>query len=481
MFRFSPQDQDILNPIYNFAKIRKVKLYLVGGALRDLYLRRKKENPDFDFCLKSGALKFGRKLAKQLKCAFVLLDEEHAACRLVKKINHQTCTFDFSDFRAATLEKDLLHRDFTINSMALPLEEVFGEGDLSELIIDPYAAKEDLKGKLIKMTGPGSFGEDPLRILRAFSFSCMLGFSLDRKTLKSAKQEKNKISSVSSERIREELFKILDTPRAYESLVILDKIKVLEIIFPEIKPMRGIGQGPYHHLDVWQHTLETLKQFELILAKVKREPQIQAYLQQELAASRKKESLLKLACILHDVGKPASLRREKKKIIFHGHERVGLGITRQIWRRLKLSNDEGHRLERIVLWHLRPGYLADNPHPSARAIFRYFRDTGSDALGVLLLSLADQRATKGPLTTANSRVRHERTVQSLIRKLLKQKDEKKLVRFLNGFDLMKKFKLPASPLIGDLLTELEEAQAIGKIKNKLAAWQLAAKLVKSRR
>lgn len=478
MRKFSLKDKNILNPIYNFAKSKKVKLYLVGGTLRDLFLERSKENPDFDFCLKSGALKFAAKLARELRCAFVILDQEHAACRLVKKINQKIYTFDFSDFRAATLEKDLLHRDFTINSMALGLEDVFGDQDLDRLIIDPYSGRADLKAKIIKITGLGSFKEDPLRILRAFSFSCTLGFSLDQETLRLAKKEKNRISAVSGERIREELFKILDTPMAYTSLVSLDKLRILEIIFPEIKPMRGIGQGPYHHLDVWQHTLETLSQFELIIKGTKKTPQIDEYLQEEVAGLRKRFSLLKLACILHDIGKPKALRREKKKIIFHGHERIGLGLTRIISRRLKLSNDEGRVLERIVLWHLRPGYLADNPHPTARAIFRYFRDTGNDALAVLLLSLADQRATKGPLTTALSRRRHEKTVKSLVRRLFKQKDEKKLVRFLNGNNLMRRFKLPASPLIGKLLAELEEAQAIGKIRNKKEAWQLAAKLIK---
>ena len=213
MLKFSLKDENILNPIYNFAKTKKVKLYLVGGALRDLILNKTKENPDFDFCLKSGALKFGAKLARELRCAFVVLDVEHAACRLVKKINQKIHTFDFSDFRAATLEKDLLHRDFTINSMALGLGDVFGEQDLDTLIIDPYSGRADLKAKIIKVTGRGSFKEDPLRILRAFSFSCMLGFSLDKETLRLAKKEKNKINDVSSERIREELFKILDRIR----------------------------------------------------------------------------------------------------------------------------------------------------------------------------------------------------------------------------------------------------------------------------
>ena len=481
MLKFSLKDKNILSPIYNFAKARKVKLYLVGGALRDLILARTKENPDLDFCLKSGALKFASLLAKELRCAFVVLDQEHAACRLVKKINQKIHTFDFSDFRAATLEKDLLHRDFTINSLALDLKEAFSNQDLDTLIIDPYSGRADLKAKIIRVTGGGSFKEDPLRILRAFSFSCTLDFSLDPETLRLAKKEKNKISTVSSERIREELFKILDTPLAYTCLVSLDKLRILEIIFPEIKPMRGIGQGPYHHLDVWQHTLETLSQFELIIKGAKQTPQVYNYLQEEVAGLHRRFSLLKLACILHDIGKPKALRREKKKIIFHGHERIGLGLTRIISRRLKLSNDEGRALERIVLWHLRPGYLADNPHPTARANFRYFRDTGNEALSVLLLSLADQRATKGPLTTALSRLRHEKTVKALIRKLLKQKNEKKLVRLLNGNDLMQKFKLPASPLIGKLLRELEEAQAIGKLKNKLEAWQLAAKLIQSRK
>jgi len=481
MFTFNENDKAVLKPVYNFAKSKKVKLYLVGGALRDLILNRKKDNPDFDFCLKAGSINFGRKLAKELRCGFVVLDEEHAACRLVKKTGGKIYTFDFTDFRAATLEKDLLHRDFTINSMALKLEDVFSGKDLNVLIVDPYSGRLDLKNKIIRVTGKNSFKEDPLRILRAFSFSCMLGFNLDKETLRLAKKEKHLISGVSSERVREELFKIFDSRTAHASLVTLDKLKILEIIFPEIKPMRGIGQGPYHHLDVWQHTLETLYQFELLLQAVKQDLEINSYLSQELSSLRKRSSLLKLACILHDVGKPKSMRREKGKIIFHGHERIGLGLARMICRRLKLANDETRSLERIVLWHLRPGYLADNGHPTERAIFRYFRDAGSDALAVLLLSLADQRATKGPLTTALSRTRHEKTVKALIRRLLNQNKEKKPSPFLNGDDVMRKFKLAPGPVIGKVLSGLEEAQAIGKIKNKKEAFKLAAALIKRRK
>ncbi len=481
MLMFAEKEKETLKPIYNFAKARKVKLYLVGGALRDLILNRRKDNPDFDFCLKRSAISFGSALAKKLKTGFVILDEEHAACRLVKKIEGKYYTFDFTDFRAQTLENDLLHRDFTINSLALSLSDVFLGQDLNALIIDPYSGRADLINKIIRVTHKNSFKEDPLRILRAFSFSCMLGFVLSKETKLLVNKDKQKISSVSSERIRDELFKVFDSNQAYAALVTLDKLKILEMIFPEIKSMRKIGQGPYHHLDVWQHTLETLRQFEILLGEADKDIQVKEYLDEQVSSLRKRSSLIKLACILHDVGKPAAMRREKKKIIFHGHERVGLEITRIISRRLKLSNDECHCLERIVLCHLRPGYLADNINPSERAIFRYFRDTGTDALAVLLLSLADQRATKGPLTTALSRTRHEKTVKALIGRLLKKKDEKKPGRFLNGNDVMRKFKLPASPLIGKVLSELEEAQAVGKIKNKEEAFQLAAKIIKKRK
>jgi len=476
--KFSAKDKEILKPVCDLAGQRKVKLYLVGGALRDLLLKRKKENPDFDFCLKRGALSFGRRLAGHLRAAFVLLDEEHGACRVVKKADGDIYTFDFTDFRGPTLEKDLLHRDFTINSLALELKHIFSDEDLSKVIIDPYSGREDLKRKMIRATHKNSFPEDPLRIMRAFSFSCLLGFSVEKETLRLAKKDKSMISSVSGERLRDELFKIFESTQAHAALVTLDKLKILEIIFPEIKPMRNIGQGPYHHLDVWQHTLETLNQFELLLPQARKNPRIKEYLDEELSGLRRRMSLLKFACILHDIGKPGALRREKKRIIFHGHERVGLGLTRAICRRLKLSNEESRSLERIVLCHLRPGYLADSDHPTPKAVFRYFRDTGTDALSVLLLSLSDQRATKGPLTTALSRTRHEKIVKTLIRRLFKKEKEKKKARLLNGNDIMRKFKLPPSELIGEVLEALEEAQAIGRIKSKADAFKLAAKVVK---
>jgi hypothetical protein len=184
-----------------------------------------------------------------------------------------------------------------------------------------------------------------------------------------------------------------------------------------------------------------------------------------------------LGAILHDIGKPKARRREDGKIKFHGHERIGLEISEVIARRLKLSCDEINSLQKMVLWHLRPGYLADNEKVTPRAIFRYFRDAQGEAVSTLLLAIADQRSTKGRLTTKESRLHHETIVFGLIKEYFRRKKERKPPRLIGGFDLIKKFRLEPSPLIGKILSEIEELQAIGKIRSKMQALEVARKMI----
>jgi len=446
--------------------------------LRDILLNREKANIDFDFCLKKNAIGFTQKLAKELKAGFVVLDKEHGACRLVKRIKDKVYTLDFTDFRGRDLKEDLLHRDFSINSFALDLEDVFINENLEESIIDPYRGRQDLKSKIIRAVNEKAFDEDPLRILRAFSLSAIFGFRIEKDTLKLIRAKRDKLAKVSSERIRDELFKILDRPNSYEYLVELDKLKILRNIIPEIEIMRGVKQGPYHHLDVWQHTLETVMQLENLLGELKRNKEVSDYLNEDISSERKRRALIKLGALLHDIGKPQAMFHEDGKTKFHGHERIGLEITENIARRLRLSNDELESLKKMVLWHLRPGYLADNEEITARAAFRYFRDTAQEGASTLLISIADQRATRGPLTSRKSRLHHEKVVLGLIKEYFRKKKEKKLPRLISGDDLINKFKLEPSPLIGKILREIEELQAIGKIKNKKEALQAARIYVK---
>ncbi|HLD83060.1 MAG TPA: HD domain-containing protein, partial [Candidatus Omnitrophota bacterium] len=424
-----------------------------------------------------GAINFAKRLAKRLKAGFVILDREHGACRLVKRLNEKTYTLDFTDFRGNGLKQDLLHRDFTINTLTVELEKIFISPNLSGLIIDPYSGREDLKKKLIRVVNKRAFDEDPLRILRAFSLSSIFAFKIDKDTLRLIRLKKQKLARVSSERIRDELFKLFDAAKPFVYLKRLDELKALKVVFPEVEAMRAVGQGPYHHLDVLAHSLETLRQLEALIIELKNNKEIQDYLNEVISSERRRRALMKMAALLHDIGKPAARRREDGKIKFHGHERIGLELTEDIAKRLRLSNDEIDALKKIVLWHLRPGYLADNDMLTPRAIFRYFRDTQKEAVSTLLISLADQRATRGPLTSKPSRLRHERLCFTLIKEYFKRQKEKKLARLINGNDLIKKFNLQPSPLFGKILREIEELQAIGKVRTKREALETARKFI----
>jgi len=256
------------------------------------------------------------------------------------------------------------------------------------------------------------------------------------------------------------------------------KAGILEVVFPEIKAMRGIGRGVYHHLDVLGHTLETVRQLEVLIAALRHRPRIRGYLDQEVTGGRRLRALLKFGAFLHDIGKPAAMRRVGHKVVFWGHERIGLAMVEDIAGRLKLSNEEKYSLRKMVLWHLRPGYLTNVDKITPRAMYKYFRDTGNEALGILLLSIADQQATCGPKITRKFKDHYEKTVFSLIDEYFRrQQEQKKMPRLLGGDDLIKKFKLKPSPLIGKILSKIEELQAIGTIKTKKQAFARARKMI----
>ncbi|MFH1622484.1 MAG: HD domain-containing protein [Candidatus Omnitrophota bacterium] len=461
-------NQDFISKIISISKKRKNKIFLVGGILRDAILDRRREKLDVDFAVDRDAIGLAREFARQTKSGFVVLDREHGCARAIYK----GCTLDFTDFRGKDLKEDLLHRDFTINTLALQLPVA---KNVHRSLIDYYGAKEDLNRGLIKITSNKSFNEDYLRILRAFSLSAILKFEIDKKTLSLAKRYKDKLLSVAGERLRDELFKILDTNESIECINLLDKMGILSRIIPQIELMRRIKQGPYHHLDVWGHSLEALRQLEKLFCDLK-DNELNSYLNGAVGGERKRKQLIKLVCLLHDIGKPQAYEVKEGKTRFHGHERIGRDIADAVSGRLKLSTKEKFAIDTMIFWHLRPGYLADNKNISERAKFRYFRDSGIEAVSILLLSISDQRATRGPKASSASRIKHEKVSFELIREYFKRKKEKKFERLINGDDLIKKLKLEPSPLFKKILQEVEESQAEGKIKTKKQALDLAKKI-----
>jgi len=463
--------------------------YLVGGYPRDLFLKRKKEVFDFDFALSANAIKIGREIAKSLKSGFVVLDKEHGSCRIVYKRSGLSCNFDFTDFRGLAASAmggrdiftDLSLRDFTINSLGLDLKASGKAKNIKDILIDNHKAVRDIKNRIIRVVSDSSLSDDPLRILRAYSLSAVLDFRIEPKTKILIKKYKNKIITSAYERVSEELFKILNSKKAFDTFKAMDDSGVLDEIIPEIKPMRKVSQGPYHHLDVYRHCFEALKQIERLFEELKRYKDIQLFLDRIISGTHTKRALLKFSAFLHDIGKPVSKERIKDKVCFHGHERTGRNIVRGIAERLRLSNDERNSLDKIIFWHLRPGYLADLKDLSRRAVYRYFRDTQNEAVSVLLLSIADQRSTRGPLTRGANRKHHEDVCLALAKDFFRKSKEEKLTKLIDGDDLMAEFKLEPGPLIGKLLAAVDEAQAVGDVRDKAQAFALAKKLLKKER
>ncbi len=453
----------------------KPRIYLVGGALRDYFLGRR--GVDFDFAVEKGSIALGRRLARRIKGSFVLLDKERGCARVVKTIGGQIFTFDFADWRAVSIQKDLDSRDFTVNALAWDFVE---HGPQPDKVLEAKGARRDLKAGVVRMVSPRVFKDDPLRLLRAFALQAALGFRMDARTLAQIKKDAHLISQAAAERIREELFKVLTSPRAAESFESMDKAGLLPQVLPQITVMYGVYQGGYHHLDVWRHSLEVLRQLEKIMEKMASDEKVQSYLQEIIGGHHTRAALLKMAALLHDIGKPETKRQAAGRMTFHGHEYAGEKITRQAAKQLKLSVKERYFLENAVRLHLRPGYLSNFKRPSAKAVFRFMRDAGQEAASLAILAMADQAATRGRLTTKGKALHHAKTCRMLIDRFFVKQEHKPKERLLTGHDLIKVLKLKPSPVFGMILAKIEEEAALGKIKTKQEALDLAQKCAAAR-
>ena len=461
-----------LSAISRIGRKRNLGIWLVGGVLRDTYLKLKKELVDFDFCVEKETLAVVKEFAKSISSKFITLDRSQESFRVVLKKRGKIYTYDFTGMRGENLEEDLALRDFTINTLTISLSEK------KPKLTDYFQARKDIRGKVIKVVGDEVIPQDPLRILRGFSFVANYGFRIRPKTLKLMVKHKSLIKEVSKERINEELFKILTSDNSYKVIKIMDKLRIIDEFIPEIIKMRGVRQGTYHHLDVWKHSLETLRQFELLFSKrLVKNKEIATYLNEELASQRRRVQIIKLACLLHDIGKPKAKKRLKKKTIFHAHEKIGRDLTGEIADNLRLSLREKSILMKLIFWHLRPGYLADQVNPSRRAIYRFFRDAQEEGVAVILLSLSDWRATRGPLTDAKKRKRHEVVMLDLADKYFADKKKKPLPRIIDGHSIMNKFKISSGPLVGVILQKIKEEQALGKISTKGEALRRAKEII----
>ena len=470
-------------------------LYLIGGAVRDLLLGR--ASHDLDFGLPGDALAVARQIANRIGAAYYPLDSERGAARLVIIHDDGTReTLDFAAFRGETLEDDLRGRDFTLNAIALDIR--------TQELYDPLGGVADLRAKLLRACSPTSLSDDPIRILRAIRQAANFGFHIHPETREAMKSAASKLPETSVERRRDEFFKILEGQRAATALRALEMLGVFSEILPEITVLKGVSQSAPHVDDVWQHTLNTMRHLENILAALSPEydsskaaelyngllviklgryrEEFAAHFDKSLTTDRSLYGLLFFAALYHDIAKPLTRKDgEDGRIRFWGHEAEGAEMAAERARNLHLSNDEIDRLKRIIRAHLRVHDMgrrmlekgkqaeggARRGSPSRRTIYRFFRDTREAGVDVILLSLADLRATYEH-TLPEELWKAELDVCRILLENYFEQPEKtvKPSALLNGHEVMEAFDLRPSPRVGALLEAIREGQAMGKIESK---------------
>ena len=438
--------------------------WVVGGALRELLSGG--AAADLDLAVAGGALALGRRVADRLGASFVVLDEVRGAGRIVPR--GAGVTLDLVDLRAATLEGDLRARDFTVNALAAPLEELVRDG--AATIVDATGGLDDLRDRVVRPCGPSAIADDPVRALRGVRLSLRPGWRMHPDAEAAIQTAAPLITRVAPERIRDELVGILGEPVAGAGLRALDRLGVLAIVLPESLPMRATAQPLPHHFDVWEHSLRAVEGVDALLAELDAlgpwGPGLRAHLAQDLGGGLTRREALKLAALLHDVAKPETRAEVGGRIRFIGHDEVGARRTAGIAQRFRLSRHAAQVLERLVAEHLRPMHLAQAGLITRRARFRFFRALGEEARDLLLLALADAAALTGvsPLVVWAGAGGH------VVRDLMAGADEDEAAAvapaLLRGEDVMAAFGVPPGPEVGRLLALAREAQALGLVTTR---------------
>ena len=452
--------KDIINQnkrLSNISKIiselsREIQIdaYLVGGCVRDLMLNPSKDAIDVDIMVEGDGIAFAKILAQKInvpkivpfkkfataKIPYKEFEIEVASARLEK---YDKSSRSPSEVTLTNIQDDLLRRDFTVNAMAVSLnEQNFGE------FFDPFNGMEDLNNKILKtpLDPDTTFSDDPLRMMRAAYFASKLSLSIEKNCLESIKENAERISIVSQERITNELFKILGTKKPSIGLDILQQSGLMTFVFPEISVMYGLDQSnEYHHKDIFYHTLEVV----------------------DNAAQLSDKLDLRLAALVHDIAKPKTRRLSKSKgYTFYGHDDVGARMLKGISTNMKFSNSTRDYITKLTSLHLRPISLAKKDVTDS-AIRRLIVDAGEEIDDLMKLCRADI-TTKNPKNITKYLGNFDR-VEKRMNEVIEIDELKAFQSPVRGDEIMKMFDLPPGKEVGKIKTMVEDAIINGEIKN----------------
>jgi tRNA nucleotidyltransferase/poly(A) polymerase len=450
-------------------------VYIVGGAVRDAYLHRPIK--DLDLALAGDSIRFARHLANEFRGDIFVMDRERGVARVLLNTPDGLLVVDVARFRGHGLLADLRDRDFTLNAMAVAVQD-------PERLIDPLHAERDIAQKLLRQCHADSIATDPIRALRAVRQSVQFNFRIEPETLTAVRQHGSRLRETSEERVRDEFYSLLSLKKTPAALRVADAVGLLQVILPELEPLHGLAQSPPHQFDVWQHTLLTVEKLARIIEAVSPSrtdntvaafdlamlviqlDRYRSYLHTHLAQTwpneRPHQTLLALAALLHNIGKPgeAYVERSVKK-------------AAACAARLRLSSDEIQRLTTIIHNYRR---VLDTNDWTPLTLHRFWYSLKEAGIDVCLLALADHLATVGTYLEQDAWLM---LVERVLKLLAAYFDQYATIveppALVNGNQLMEHLDLPPGPLIGKLLQAIREAQVTGEVTTAEEAFALAEK------
>lgn len=439
-------------------------VWIVGGAVRDAALGR--EVADLDLAVAADPGAAARAIGKEIGEHAFELSAEFGTWRVVA--GDDGWQIDVTALRGGGIEADLGERDFTIGAVAVPLH---GEDP-----IDPFAGLTDLAEKRLRAVSSQSFLADPLRLLRAPRLAAELELEIEPRTVALAREAAGKAGDPAGERQLAELRQLMGGPDPLRGLALLGELGVEGAVLPELELLRGVEQGPNHHLDVYDHTIAVLEhtlevESDLERFAAERAAEVRELLEEPLADEMSRRTALRFGALFHDIAKPATKAEFNGFVGFKGHDEVGAEVIGSICARLRASRKLTQHLQAMARHHLRLGFLiAEMPLPPRR-VHAYLRATEPVTVDVTLLTVADRLSARGvgPIASPEMVAAHLQLAREMIAAGLDWRRDGPPAPLLRGDEIAAELGIEPGPELGSALAELEAAQFAGEVTDRAGA------------